>query len=106
MSVQKVNVLVPPLRPVPPGAAWAASVVGWVFGSDPRYPSGLRLWAAAAKARLGRGRPEAQAARVPRIAAEYPADDVRGPGRAGRHGALRRNEDIDVLHGHEVLLRQ
>ena len=51
MSVQKVNVLVPPLRPVPPGAAWAANVVGWVFGSDPRYPSGLRLLAAAAKAR-------------------------------------------------------
>lgn len=52
MSVQKVNVLVPPLRPVPPGAAWAANVVGWVFGNDPRHPSGLRLWVAAATARI------------------------------------------------------
>ena len=51
MSVLKVKVLVPPLRPVPPGAAWAANVVGWVFGFDRRFPSGLRLWAAAAKAR-------------------------------------------------------
>jgi hypothetical protein len=51
MSAQKVSVLVPPPRPVPPGAAWIANIVGWVFGSDPRHPSGLRLWAAAAKAR-------------------------------------------------------
>ena len=50
MSVLNVKVLVPPLRPVPPGAAWAANIVGWVFGIDRRFPSGLRLWAAAAKA--------------------------------------------------------
>jgi hypothetical protein len=51
MSVQKVSVLVPPLRPVPPGAAWIASIVCWLFVADPRHPSGLRLWAAAATAR-------------------------------------------------------
>ena len=50
MSVQNVHVLVPPLRAVPPGAAWIANLVGWVFGADPRHPSGLRLWAAAARA--------------------------------------------------------
>ena len=48
MSVQKLSVLVPPLRAVPPGAAWAANVVAWLFGTDPRYPSGLSLWRAAA----------------------------------------------------------
>ena len=51
MSVQNVKVLVPPLRTVPPGAAWIAAIVGWVFGSDPRHPSGLKLWRAAAKVR-------------------------------------------------------
>lgn len=56
MSVQKVNVLVPPLRAVPPGAAWAANVVGWVFGTDSRYPSGLKLWAGALAARYRAGR--------------------------------------------------
>ena len=62
MSVQRVNVLVPPLRPVPPGAAWAASVVGWVFGSDPRHPSGLRLWAEAVKASVRADRAARRAA--------------------------------------------
>jgi len=33
MPVQNVNVLVPPLRAVPPGAAWVANLVGWVFGA-------------------------------------------------------------------------
>ena len=51
MSVQKVSVLVPPLRPAPPGAAWAASAVAWLFVSDPRQPSGLAAWFAAARER-------------------------------------------------------
>ncbi|MCE9660615.1 MAG: hypothetical protein K8R60_18970 [Burkholderiales bacterium] len=51
MSVQKVNVLVPPLRAVPPAAAWAADAVAWLFGGDPRHPSGLPAWLAAARAR-------------------------------------------------------
>ena len=51
MSVQKVSVLVPPLRPVPPGAAWAANAVAWLFVSDPRQPSGLAAWFAAARER-------------------------------------------------------
>jgi hypothetical protein len=50
MSVQKVNVLVPPLRPVPPGAAWAANAVAWLFVNDPRRP-GLAAWLAQARAR-------------------------------------------------------
>jgi len=62
MSVQNVNVLVPPLRAVPPGAAWVANLVGWVFGADPRHPSGLRLWAAAATARWRAGRAARRAA--------------------------------------------
>jgi len=51
MSVQKVSVLVPPLRAVPPGAAWAANAVAWLFVSDPRQPSGLAAWFAAARER-------------------------------------------------------
>jgi len=31
MSVQKAVVLVPPLRPVPPGAAWIADAIGALF---------------------------------------------------------------------------
>ena len=51
MSVQKISVLVPPLRPVPPGAAWAANAVAWLFVNDPRQPSGLAAWLAAARER-------------------------------------------------------
>jgi hypothetical protein len=54
MPVQKIHVLVPPLRGVPPGAAWAAQAVAWVFGTDPRRPSGLRLWAAGGESALAR----------------------------------------------------
>jgi len=50
MSVQKVNVLVPPLRPVPPAAAWAANAVAWLFVNDPRRP-GLAAWLAEARER-------------------------------------------------------
>ena len=51
MSVQKVSVLVPPLRSVPPGAAWAANAVAWLFGADPHHPTGLSAWFAAARGR-------------------------------------------------------
>jgi len=45
MSVQKVSVLVPPLRAVPPAAAWAANAVAWLFGgADPDHPTGLPAW--------------------------------------------------------------
>src|ERR1700741_3042087 len=50
MSVQKLNVLVPPLRPVPPGAAWVAGALAWLFVNDPRRP-GLASWLAAARER-------------------------------------------------------
>jgi hypothetical protein len=50
MSVQKVNVLVPPLRAAPPGAAWAANAVAWLFVNDPGR-AGLATWLAAARER-------------------------------------------------------
>ena len=62
MSVQKINVLVPPLRPVPPGAAWAAEAIAWVFGTDPRRPS-LQHWLAAARVRRLADRAARRAAR-------------------------------------------
>jgi hypothetical protein len=51
MSEQKVSVLVPPLRPVPPAAAWAADAVAWLFGGDPHRPTGLPAWFAALRSR-------------------------------------------------------
>jgi hypothetical protein len=51
MSVQKVSVLVPSLRAVPPGAAWAANAIAWLFGADPHHPSGFSAWFAAARSR-------------------------------------------------------
>jgi len=62
MSVQKINVLVPPLRSVPPGAAWAAEAIAWVFGTDPRRPS-LQHWLAAARVRRLADRAARRAAR-------------------------------------------
>ena len=50
MSVQKINVLVPPLRTVPPAAAWAAEAFVWLFATDPRRP-GLAAWLAGARER-------------------------------------------------------
>ena len=52
MSMQKVSVMVPPLRPVPPGAAWAAVAVSWLFGGDQRIRSGLPSWLEAGRAKL------------------------------------------------------
>ena len=51
MSMQEITVLVPPLRAVPPGAAWAAEAIGWLFGTDPRQTGGLAHWLAAARER-------------------------------------------------------
>jgi len=62
MSVQTISVLVPPLRPVPPGADWAANAIAWLFVNDPRRPSGLAAWLAAARKR----RLAARAARAAR----------------------------------------
>ena len=50
MSAQKLAVLVPPLRPVPPGAAWVADALAWLFVNDPGSP-GLAAWLAAARER-------------------------------------------------------
>ena len=52
MSVQKVSVLVPSLRPVPPAAAWFAGAVSWLFGGDARIRTGLPAWFEAIQARL------------------------------------------------------
>ena len=62
MPVQKIHVLVPPLRGVPPGAAWAAQAVAWVFGTDPHRPS-LQHWLAAARVRRLADRADRRAAR-------------------------------------------
>ena len=52
MSMQKVSVMVPPLRPEPPGAAWAGSAVSWLFGGDARLRTGLPAWWEAVRAKL------------------------------------------------------
>ena len=51
MSVQKVSVLVPPHRAVPPVAVWIASAVAWLFGADARTQSGFAAWLEAVRAR-------------------------------------------------------
>ena len=50
MSVQKVNVLVPPLRTVP-AAAWIGGVVSGLFGGDDRIRTGFSAWLEAVRAR-------------------------------------------------------
>jgi hypothetical protein len=52
MSVQKVSVMVPPLRAVPRGAVWAGDVASWLFGGDARVRSGLPAWFEAVRAKL------------------------------------------------------
>ena len=52
MSMQKVRVMVPPLRPVPRGALWVGQAVSWLFAGDARLRSGLPLWVEAVRARL------------------------------------------------------
>jgi len=52
MSMQRVSVMVPPVHPVPPGAAWAAQAVSWLFGGDARVRTGFPAWWEAVRARL------------------------------------------------------
>jgi hypothetical protein len=52
MSMQKVSVMVPPLRPIPRGAVWAGNAVSWLFGGDARVRSGLPVWLEAVRAKL------------------------------------------------------
>jgi len=52
MSMQKVSVMVPPVRPVPRGALWLGDAVSWLFGGDARVRSGFPAWIEAVRARL------------------------------------------------------
>jgi len=53
MSMQKVSVMVPPLRPVPRGAHWVGQLAGWLVGAgDARVRSGLPVWFEAVRARF------------------------------------------------------
>ena len=53
MSMQKVSVMVPPLRPVPPGAVWVGQLAAWLAGAgDARVRSGLPAWFEAVRAKL------------------------------------------------------
>jgi hypothetical protein len=57
MSMQKVSVMVPPLRPVPPGAVWVGQLAAWLVGAgDARVRSGLPVWFEAVRARIEVGR--------------------------------------------------
>ena len=47
MSVQNVSVLVPPLGPVPPGAAWIANGIAWCVAACVVARAALRTHAAA-----------------------------------------------------------
>ena len=52
MSMQKVSVMVPPLRPVPRGAVWVGQLASWLVGGDDRVRSGLPDWLEAVRAKL------------------------------------------------------
>jgi len=52
MSMQKVSVMVPPLRPVPRGALWVGHVASWLVGADGSVRSGLPGWYEAVRAKL------------------------------------------------------
>jgi hypothetical protein len=56
MSMQKVPVMVPPLRPVPRGAVRFGDAVSWLFGGDARVSSGFPAWFEAVRARIEVGR--------------------------------------------------
>ena len=63
MPVQKVSVLVPPLRIVPPGAALLARATEWLFASaDSRSPS-LSGWVAGVQRRRSQERAARRVAR-------------------------------------------
>jgi hypothetical protein len=52
MSMQKVSVLLPPLRQAPRGALWVGHAVGWLVGGDARLRQTLPLWFEAVRARI------------------------------------------------------
>jgi len=52
MSMQKVSVMIPPLRPLPRGAVWLGGAVSWLFAGDARVRSGLPAWFEAVRAKL------------------------------------------------------
>lgn len=56
MSMQKVSVLVPPLRQVPRGALWVADLVSWLLGFNAEVRSILFVTAQAARARVAEDR--------------------------------------------------
>jgi hypothetical protein len=47
MSVRNVSVLVPPLGPVPPGAAWIANGIAWCAAVVVVGRAALRTWSVA-----------------------------------------------------------
>jgi hypothetical protein len=52
MSMQKVSVWVPPLRPVPRGVGWFGGVLSLLLGGDPRVRAGASAWLEAVRATL------------------------------------------------------
>jgi hypothetical protein len=50
MSVQKANVLVPPLRSAPPAAAWIGAAASWLIGVEARLQSAFAAWIEASRA--------------------------------------------------------
>ena len=63
MSVQKVNVLVPSLRLVPPGAAWLARAAEWLFGGRDSAAPTLAGWLGEVGHRMAVNRAAYQVAR-------------------------------------------
>ena len=56
MSVQKVSVLVPPLRPVPRGALWVGDGVAWLADGAGRIRSAVAAGLTAIRARRAAAR--------------------------------------------------
>jgi hypothetical protein len=50
--MQKVSVMVPPLRTVPRGAVWFGDAVSWLYGGGPRVRTGLSTWIETVSARV------------------------------------------------------
>jgi len=62
MSMQKVSVMVPPLRTVPRGALWLGDAVSWLSGGAARGRTGLPAWIEAVGARIAVARAARQEA--------------------------------------------
>jgi hypothetical protein len=52
MSMQKVSVMIPPLRPVPRGALWVGQLASWLVGGDAGVRFARPVWFEAARAKL------------------------------------------------------